>query len=315
MTDITNKLFERVVLVTRPTELDELVARFNTAAQARFYLQQAGQDFSRIEQADSIYRAALVKVKQAIPSDTKLQILTLELVPRFDFNSSDLVVVIGQDGLVANTARYLGGQPIFAINPNPGLYDGVLLAFSSDNFKPLLLQALAGKWDAKSVTMAKVETSDGQSLLAFNDFFIGASSHVSARYELEFDGKSEVQSSSGIIVSTGVGSTGWLKSVYQGASNVASSLGGKIELAENGVALPWNTKKLPFVVREPFPSKSTGADLTVGAVTSQTPLVIHSRMATNGVIFSDGIEADYIAFNQGMSATITIAPVKAALIY
>ena len=40
--------FEKIVIVTRNTQLEELLARFNTAAQARFYLQQAGELFEPI---------------------------------------------------------------------------------------------------------------------------------------------------------------------------------------------------------------------------------------------------------------------------
>ena len=30
----------------------------------------------------------------------------------------DIVVVVGQDGLVANTLKYLQGQPVIAVNPD-----------------------------------------------------------------------------------------------------------------------------------------------------------------------------------------------------
>ena len=62
---------------------------------------------------------------------------------------------------------------------------------------------------------------DGQRLLAFNDLFIGARTHVSARYRVEYAGKQEQQSSSGLLVSTGAGSTGWLSSVMNMPSAVA----------------------------------------------------------------------------------------------
>lgn len=314
MTKNKTQQFERVIIVTRPSEFDELVMRFNTADQAKFYLEQAGEDFSRIEQAHAALTLAVDAVKKVIPEDVAIQMLSQNLLARFDFADTDLVIVIGQDGLVANTAKYLQGQPIFAINPNPELYDGVLLPFTAKDFRGPLERALAGRFAIEPVTMAKVDTSDGQTLLAFNDFFIGAASHVSARYELEFDGVSENQSSSGIIISTGAGSTGWLKSIYQGAANVARAMGGKLVLPDDGGALPWDTNTLPFVVREPFPSRATSANLTVGGITSGLPLVVRSRMVTNGVIFSDGIESDYIAFNEGMTATFSIADINARLI-
>ena len=51
-------------------------------------------------------------------------------LPNFDFGRCVLVVVIGQDGLVANTAKYVGDLPIVAVNPDPARNDGVLLPFT-----------------------------------------------------------------------------------------------------------------------------------------------------------------------------------------
>lgn len=314
MTNKNMTTIERVIIITRPTELEELVARFNTVGQARFYLEQSGQDFNRVELANKNYGVALKKVKSIIPDRCKQQVLKRALISRFSFDQNDLVIVLGQDGLVSNVAKYLDAQAIFAINPDPNLYDGVLLPFNVNNMAKGLAQVLAGQASIKPVTMAQVKTSDGQNMLAFNDFFIGAASHVSARYELEFNDLAEVQSSSGIIVSTGAGSTGWLKSIYRGAANTVAAFGGTIPQAEINSTYAWDTSRLPFVVREPFPSKATGVDLTNGEITAQKSLTVHSRMATNGVIFSDGIEADFIAFNAGMSAVFSLADKQAQLI-
>ncbi|MDH3352426.1 MAG: NAD+ kinase, partial [Gammaproteobacteria bacterium] len=208
--------YENVIIVTRKTELDDLVARFNTKAQARFYLQQAGQSFERIEIAHAKHEQVLARVRHAVPTGFKSQLIDRDLVPRFTFGKADLVVTVGQDGLVSNTAKYLSGQPILAVNPDPERFDGVLLPFNASNVEQQLYTTLYGPLHARQVTLAMAELSDGQSLMAFNDFFIGASSHVSARYRIQIGDRSETQSSSGIIVSTGAGSTGWLQSVYAG---------------------------------------------------------------------------------------------------
>lgn len=140
-------------------------------------------------------------------------------------------------------------------------------------------------------------------MLAFNDFFIGAKTHVSARYEIKHGGKAELHSSSGIIVSTGAGSTGWMRSVYTGALAIAE---GKARASDAG-RLPWKTNELLFAVREPFPSKITGTSIVVGKINKKNPLIVKSQMPQNGVIFSDGIEADYVSFNTGETATINVS--------
>jgi NAD kinase len=306
--------YENVIIVTRKTELDDLVARFNTKAQAKFYLEQAGQSFERIEVAHAKHQHVLTKVRKAVPTTLKSQTIDRELVPRFTFGGADLVVTVGQDGLVSNTAKYLTGQPILAVNPDPERFDGILLPFTAETLEEQLYTTLYGELRAKKVTLAKAELKNGQSLLAFNDFFIGARSHVSARYKIEIGEREETQSSSGIIVSTGAGSTGWLQSVYAGAAGVVEALGGKVIPPPNGGRLNWESEHLIYSVREPFPSIATQATIVHGDFTSKTPLKVTSHMASNGIIFSDGVEADYLEFNSGAELTLSTAPQKALLV-
>ena len=306
--------YENVIIVTRKTELDDLVARFNTRAQAKFYLEQAGHSFEPIQIAHETHQAVLAKVKRAVPITIKSQVIHRDIVPQFTFGEDDLVIAVGQDGLVSNTAKYLSGQPILGVNPDPGRFDGVLLPFTEATFERSLKATLQGDAQTKQVTLAKAELADGQTLLAFNDFFIGARSHVSARYSIEIDDQQEVQSSSGIIVSTGAGSTGWLQSVYAGAAGVIEALGGRVVPPPNGGRLDWDAEQLVYSVREPFPSIATQASIVHGMFSDETPLKITSQMATNGVVFSDGVEADYLEFNSGAALTIATAPNKALLI-
>ncbi len=306
--------YENVIIVTRKTELDDLVVRFNTKAQAKFYLEQAGQSFETIQVAHDKHQAVLSQVRKAVPNTIKSQTIDRELVPRFMFGEDDLIITVGQDGLVSNTAKYLTGQPILAVNPDPDRFDGILLPFTIDTVEKQLYTTLHGPLQVKQVTLAKAEMADGQTLLAFNDFFIGANSHVSARYKIEIGDRQENQSSSGIIVSTGAGSTGWLQSVYAGAAGVIEALGGQVIPPENGGRLNWDTEHLVYSVREPFPSKATQTSIVHGIFTKETPLKITSQMATNGIIFSDGVEADFLEFNSGAELTLSTAPNKASLI-
>lgn len=305
---------EKVVIVTRKTALEELVARFNTVGQAKFYLEHAGQDFAPIEAAHAQYHAVLEGVRALVPAGVKRQVIERGFLPQFTFGESDLVVTVGPDGLVVNTAKYLDGQPIVAVNPDPARIEGVLLPFTARSVQRPLVAAIGGEPKVRGVTMAQAALNDGQTLLAFNDLFVGVRSHVSARYRIAAGGQAEDQSSSGIIVSTGAGSTGWLKSVYTGAARIVQALGGSAEPPPDSGRFPWDAEKLVYAVREPWPSKSTGASLVYGVITKSRPLVITSHMADNGVIFSDGVENDFLAFNAGMTATIRVADRRANLV-
>ncbi len=306
--------FERIVVVTRKTELEDLVHRFNTAAQARFYLEQGGHSFDDIETAHTTYRRVVESVLAALPEEPKHQVIDRDLVPRYVFAQQDIVVTIGQDGLVSNTAKYLSGQPLLAINPDPDRFDGPLLPFLPGDLDTYLLPTINGEIARSEVTLAIARSSNNQELLAFNDFFVGARSHVSARYEIDVGGRRESQSSSGIIVSTGAGSTGWLQSVYAGAAGVVSAIGGRYEPPADNGRLAWDSEELVYSVREPFPSQVTQTSLVHGKLTKEIPLTITSRMPLNGLVFSDGVESDYMEFNSGTSVTITPADEKAVLV-
>ena len=284
-------MYDKIVLVTRKTRLEELVERFNTQAQAEFYIEHAGGDFRAYRQEHEAYQRSLESVRRVIETGLKIQVMDRALVPTYLFSKQDVVVTLGQDGLVANTAKYLGGQPLLGVNPDPERFDGVLLPFSPGTLKPYLDKCLRGQARIRPVTLAEARLRDGQRLLAFNDLFIGAQSHISARYRISHAGRQENQSSSGIIVSTGAGSTGWLSSIFNETSGILSFLGGA-PIAP--MRLEWEEERLLFVVREPFRSRYSQAELVAGAVLPREPLELESQMPTAGVIFSDGVEADHL---------------------
>lgn len=306
-------MFEKLVLVTRRTRLDGLVERFNTRGQAKFYLQQAGLDFADYEREHDTYARSLEKTRQQLEkAGLKVQVLDRAVVPTYLFSSTDLVVALGQDGLVANTAKYVGAQPLIGVNPDPERFDGVLLPFRVDEVRQTIDQTLHERAAINEVTLAEVTLSDGQKLLAFNDLYLGARTHVSSQYRLKSGGDAWVRhSSSGVIVSTGAGSTGWLSSVCAMASQMSRALGGQ------GVAplrLAWDDPELFYVVREPFASKQSTVASSVGVVSAQRPLQLESLMPSGGVIFSDGMEDDALLFTSGLVATIGPAGQRARLV-
>ena len=304
-------VFEKIILVTRKTRLDELVERFNTRAQAKFYIEHAGGDFSSYVLEHDAYQQSLERVRRAVEVGLKIQVMDRALVPTYVFSQSDAIVTLGQDGLVANTAKYVQGQPILAVNPDPERFDGILLPFQPGDLRPHLEQALAGKARVRPVTLAQAKLKDGQRLLAFNDLFIGAGTHVSARYRIRHGDRRENHSSSGIIVSTGAGSTGWLSSIFNETSGILAFLGGK---PVQPIRMEWEEERLFFVVREPFVSRHSQASIVAGTIPRNAPLALESQMPAGGVIFSDGVEADHLDFNSAAVANIGIAPEKANLI-
>jgi NAD kinase len=303
---------KKIILVVRQTRLDELIARFNTEGQARFYLEHLGGDFSDYKLEDTMYKSAVRKAQQQLGTVGRLQVLDRSFIPNFLFGQSDTVVVLGQDGLVVNTLKYLDEQLVVGINPDPSRWEGVLLPFRVDDLPKILPEVLAGGRAVSEVTMARAELNDGQVLYAVNDLFIGAKSHISARYRISSGKEEEQHSSSGIIVSTGLGSTGWFRSLMAGAAAIASSLSG--QQVKTAAPFKRDADYLYFTVREPFPSTTSQAGLVIGKVTAGEPLTVVSLMSESGVIFSDGIESDYLEFNAGTRAVIAPAAKKGRLV-
>jgi NAD kinase len=303
----------KVVLVTRRTRLEELVARYHTLAQARFYIEHLGAEFSDYLRENAAYSASLQVAVQALHSWGRYQIVDRAYLTNFVFAPGDIVVALGQDGLVANTMKYLSGQPLVGVNPEPSRWDGILLPFEPGDLAILLDDVAGGRRATKSVTMAEARLSDGQMLRAVNDLFIGPRTHTSALYDIEVGERRESHSSSGVIVSTGLGSTAWMKSVVTGSLRIARNVQGSGGGYEYRPA-PWDAETLTFAVREPFPSKSSAAELVYGSVTAAQPLRLRSRMPENGVIFSDGMETDYLRFTAGLEATITVAAQRGRLV-
>jgi NAD kinase len=325
----------KIVLVTRPTRLAELVVRFNTVSQARFCVEHLGADFQDYLREDETYHQALVGTQGILAQLGRVQVIDRGFLPNFVFGGEDTVVTLGQDGLVANTLKYLHGQSLVAVNPDPGRWDGKLLPFKIGDLQKVLPEVFAHHRPTKSVTMAKASLNNGQAMYAVNDLFIGPKSHASARYVIRSGDASEAHSSSGVIVSTGMGSTGWLKSLLTGAAAITQSAGTAMarqvakELAAGAKAdenrkakarlnvrseFAWDADYLFFTVREPFPTQTTGSSLVFGRVTPDRPLILESQMAENGVIFSDGIEKDFLEFNSGTRASIALAERKGVLV-
>jgi NAD kinase len=286
----------RAVFVTRETDYELLIARHATRDQARFFLETRGQKIEEIERRHEQFAAALKAARAAAPGEWRQALVRRPDFDRFLFGPEDVVVAVGQDGLVANVAKYLDGQPVLGVNPAPDLYDGVLMRAPLARLAKLLAASVAGDVAAERRTMVKAELDSGARLLALNEIFIGHRSHQSARYRIEADEVAENQSSSGLIVASGTGATGWARSI--------------MEATGADIALAPEERAVAFFVREPFPSVATGTGLRSGKIVTGA-LAVASRMNEGGVIFADGIEQDFLAFDWGR--TIRVAPAERVL--
>jgi NAD kinase len=303
--------FDKIVLVTRKTRLAQLVERFNTRAQAKFFIEHAGGDFADYVLEDDTYTRSLEVLHRSLDLGLKVQQVERGIIPTFLFAPSDLIVAVGQDGLVANVAKYAGAQPIVPVNPDPARFDGILLPFETPSAARAVTRVIDGVAKVREITLAEARLADGQRLLAFNDLYIGARSHVSARYAITDGVRREAQSSSGVLVSTGAGSTGWLSSVFNMSAAVAAFTGGTVG---KPLHLGWDDPRLVYIVREPFASRQSQTAIAAGVIAEGGELLLESQMPSGGVIFSDGVEVDALSFNSGAIAHIGAARQRTRLV-
>lgn len=285
-------LAPRAVLVHRTTEYEELVARHGTHGQAAFFLSSRGRDIEEVAERHRRARRALAEVTAAVPLNWRQALLERADLDRFLFAPEDVVVVVGQDGLVANAAKYLDGQPVIGIDTDPGRNPGVLVRHRPRDAAALLASA---QGTAEELTMVEAVTDDTQRLVALNEIYLGAPGHQTARYRLGLDGDRgvvEAQASSGVLVGTGTGATGWLRSVWQ----------------ERGGTLPLpapTEDRLLWFVREAWPSPATGTSLVGGGLTASASLTLTVE-SDRLIAFGDGIESDALQLTWGQTVRVGV---------
>lgn len=293
----------RIVVVTRPTELQLLLARHGTREQARFHLERRDVRIEEVEARHHQIEAVQASVAHAIPLSFRRARIDRSDLARFVFEPGDVIVVVGQDGLVANVAKYLvHGQPVIGVDPEPGRNAGVLVRHRAEHATELVRLASEGRVVREERTMVEVRLDDGQTLRALNEIFVGHRAHQSARYRIAAPGaEAEHQSSSGIVVTTGTGASGWARSITRERAG---------EHALPRPADPW----VAFFVREAFPSPATGTSITEGRIETGVALSVRSEMGEGGVIFGDGMEEDRLSFGWGIGARVSVARERLSLV-
>ncbi|MFJ9739089.1 hypothetical protein [Streptomyces sp. NPDC101166] len=297
-------LAPRAVLVHRRTEYEELVARHGTHGQAAFFLASRGRDIEEVAERHRRTRRALAEVTAAVPLTWRQMLLERADLDRFLFGPEDVVVVVGQDGLVANVAKYLAGQPVVGIDTDPGRNPGVLVRHRPRDAGALLTSVHAAGTGVSELTMVEAVADDTQRLVALNEIYLGAAGHQTARYRLGLDGDggvAEAQASSGVLVGTGTGATGWIRSVWQERGGAGPDLPQPAE------------QRLLWFVREAWPSPATGTSLVAGELSAARRLTLTVE-SERLIAFGDGMESDALELTWGQRVRVGVCEERLRLV-
>lgn len=298
-------LAPRAVLVHRTTEYEELLARHGTHGQAAFFLSARGRSVEAVRERHERAHRALADVAGAVPLSWRQTRVERADLDRFLFGPEDVIVVVGQDGLVANAAKYLTGQPVIGIDADPGRNAGVLVRHRAAQARRLLPYAAGDGATVDELTMVEAVTDDAQRLLALNEIYVGPPGHQTARYTLGLDGarvppEPEAQASSGVLVGTGTGATGWLRSLWEQRSSA--------------LALPAPADaRLAWFVREAWPSPTTGTSRVEGLLDAGQGLRLTVE-SDRLVAFGDGVESDALHLTWGQTIRLTTAETRLRLV-
>ncbi len=198
-----------------------------------------------------------------------------------------------------STGRSAGSPSIESRSTRPVSGTGSPIArFTRAEFRSVLTLVEQNRTPIDELTLIEAHLDDGQILHALNEIFIGHRSHQSARYRLRIEEREERQSSSGIIVATGTGATGWARSISR----------------ERNLQLDLDARshRLAVLVREAFPAPGFGTQLTA-AMVDDGVVSATSEMSDGGVIFGDGIESDFLRFGWGRRVDLRAANVPLRL--
>jgi NAD+ kinase len=188
----------------------------------------------------------------------------------------DLVITVGGDGTLLSASHQVGpGTPILGVNSAPDLSVGFFCAAKKGSLKGTLRAALDGSLKRVELSRMHVDVN-GERVHArvLNEaLFCHTSPAATSKYILRVsqpngDVEEEEQRSSGLWIGPAAGSTAAQKSA-----------GGKV--------LPLGSKKIQYVVREPYTPYGVPLRLVVGAADLGGKVELYNKMR-EAKIFLDG---------------------------
>ncbi len=204
------------------------------------------------------------------------------------------VISFGGDNHFQYVAHFLDKQFLIGMNSDPARSDGALAYFTVQDIKRVLKKLEEGDFLIEEWTRLQIEINNKKiETLAVCEVFVGETARKDmSRHILLYKGKKEEQKSSGILIATGAGSTGWYDSSVR-------------YLYRNGNKFSKTEKTVRFLVTEPYRGKISGFSLLEGELLPDEKLTIQSLNDSSGKILIDAQQE--FDFQRGSTCRIQIS--------
>ncbi len=231
------------------------------------YLQE--EDFKAMEKGHETHYNSVERIEKALE---ERDIDYKEVAPRqLDEEDYDLAIIAGGDGTVLDTHPYINDALTMTVNTDPERSDGALHNFNMENFEEGLDKILQDQHYVENWTRIKAEF-DSKTMLALNELYIGPDSTGGvSEYRLQTEELEESHRNSGMIVSSGRGSTGWYKNIYRDLHGEEKTYGPE---SENLYYISWQNMD--------------ETEAAQGVIQEEESLTIKSEMNYDGKIKFDG---------------------------
>lgn len=235
-------------------------------------------------------KSTLELVKQILKKyKINFKIVNRDKLKKKQFKNIGLVIAVGGDGTFLRAAQFVDNQLMFGVNAEPKDKEGFLMKSNKNDFERKFKKIMKNKFQIKKlprlvayINNKKIET------FALNEFYIGSrKSYHAAKYAIHIDGKKERQKSSGILVSTPIGSYAWAKSCCN-------------------KTLPLNSKNYQLVVREPYEGKIFKNYRFKYAILNENQKIRIISEMLDGILIADSVSKEY-SFKNGSRAMVKLS--------
>jgi len=202
----------------------------------------------------------------------------------------DFVISVGGDGTTLSASHFLFDKPILSVNLSPDESEGALTTTTHEKIQEKL-KIMKEKIETENLERIKV-LINGELIpfLALNEVFIAnEKAYQMSKYKIKFKGKEELHKSSGLIFSTGTGSTAWFKSA-----------GGK--------PFPASEKFIKMIVREPYHGRHT-KEMTENLTIKENEFIEITPL-TDAILAIDSIREINLNANDIIKIQISEYPLK-----